>query len=970
MPSSCCVPGCTSNYGSKPPFVSVFKFPKDESLKQQWLKAIHRAEFVPKNVSVVCIKHFDERFVIREDVIKRPDGSILSVKRDRLKLTHDAVPTRFENIPGYLSKKLPLPRKTPAERQEEHCERLEEMNRAKEEKDCIADYEDLCNNFNTKCKLSTSDTYINVKSNAFYIFKIIFNELNVPEICTSLIIDSSLNFKATKCNIFINDNPQIRELFPAGKIDKWSKLKVMCEFLDSFGFSNKATVQDNLQAINNLINNIECQIEDESIIDKLSFCKEQINLALSKKISYCATILTWFASIFFSFPGAYKKIRQAKFLTMPHPKYLQTFTTKLGTGNSGLDNSHYMYLKKKFTTLDDHTKTCNLMMDEIYVKPELTYKGGKLEGFVVNNNENDLCLATTIQTYMISSVLGKNKDVVGLFPVKDLNTAVLQDLTLQVLKALTEIGYKVICIISDNNSVNRNMFERLCNGNLKSYFVNPFDEKQCIYVLFDSVHLFKCIRNNWLNQIDNNQTFIFPDFNDPSSEKKLTASVSHLKMLYTYEENHVVKMAPALSKQVLYPTSIERQNVMFCVRLFDEKNVAALKQLGEINETSIYDGTICFLQIILQWWKIVNVKHRFKDERFNDPHYKPIFDLNDENYVFLKKFLNWLNKWNDITVQGEENNRPKRNGKLTKYTQAALAHTIKSLIELIEVLKSSMNFHYILLGKFQTDDLEERFGLYRQMSGACYHISVKQVLESEKKLKTLSIIKAFSSKHAEIPIRDMFIAEDGMCLNEVDDTDTFSEINELMQFEDISYDIESVSLNKSDLLGLVYIGGYICNSILKHNTCSSCKDTLLLKESESSRFVLPKDNCYFNVIDRGSLKYPTDFIVNVLVVAFKVFNLVISHRYESIFLRCRSQKNVLCNIITHALESNQSCVERCIECGTSYQNIVNKSIVIFSNILLNNYCKLVREKCLKNKQNSLNKKGQKGEKRKSDKLNS
>ena len=42
---------------------------------------------------------------------------------------------------------------------------------------------------------------------------------------------------------------------------------------------------------------------------------------------------------------------------------------------------------------------------------------------------------------------------------------------------------------------------------------------------------------------------------------------------------------------------------------------------------------------------------------------------------------------------------------------------------------------YILPGKFQTDNLEARFGQYRQLSGDQYNISIQQVFEWEKKLE-------------------------------------------------------------------------------------------------------------------------------------------------------------------------------------------------------------------------------------------
>ncbi|QQP57157.1 Craniofacial development protein 2like [Caligus rogercresseyi] len=41
---------------------------------------------------------------------------------------------------------------------------------------------------------------------------------------------------------------------------------------------------------------------------------------------------------------------------------------------------------------------------------------------------------------------------------------------------------------------------------------------------------------------------------------------------------------------------------------------------------------------------------------------------------------------------------------------------------------------YVLLTMFQSNNIEERFGWYRQLSGANYYISVRQILEAEKKI--------------------------------------------------------------------------------------------------------------------------------------------------------------------------------------------------------------------------------------------
>lgn len=79
------------------------------------------------------------------------------------------------------------------------------------------------------------------------------------------------------------------------------------------------------------------------------------------------------------------------------------------------------------------------------------------------------------------------------------------------------------------------MFARFCGGTLKTKFFNPFIEALNISVLFDPVYwffLFKCIRNNWFNQKENRQTFVFESYGG-----KQFGCVSDLKLLYMNEEN-------------------------------------------------------------------------------------------------------------------------------------------------------------------------------------------------------------------------------------------------------------------------------------------------------------------------------------------------------------------------------------------------------------------------------------------------
>ena len=61
-----------------------------------------------------------------------------------------------------------------------------------------------------------------------------------------------------------------------------------------------------------------------------------------------------------------------------------------------------------------------------------------------------------------------------------------------------------------------------------------------------------------------------------------------------------------------------------------------------------------------------------------------------------------------------------------------------------------------MLGKFQTDNLDARFGQYRTMSGCNYLVSVNEVMQNEKKLKVKSLLKLYTHSKGEINIKQFF----------------------------------------------------------------------------------------------------------------------------------------------------------------------------------------------------------------------
>jgi hypothetical protein len=55
--------------------------------------------------------------------------------------------------------------------------------------------------------------------------------------------------------------------------------------------------------------------------------------------------------------------------------------------------------------------------------------------------------ATTILAVMYTSVLSKNKDVLGLFPVQNLTADYLSELIQKIIKDITFMGFEILTLI-------------------------------------------------------------------------------------------------------------------------------------------------------------------------------------------------------------------------------------------------------------------------------------------------------------------------------------------------------------------------------------------------------------------------------------------------------------------------------------------------------------------------------------------
>ena len=706
-------------------------------------------------------------------------------------------------------------------------------------------------------------------------------------------------------------------------------------------------------AILNLIDLLPIKESNAKIIH---FIKSQIKLCSESKERHRFNSETMVISsmLLFISPHAYKFLRNTGIIVLPHPNTIKNLCSNISVDPSS--SNFLSYITQKINYLQPHDFYVTLMLDEIHIKPYVDYKGGNIMGMAYDS----LKVATTAHVFMIKSLLSSFKDVIHILPVNKMDANKLFEILKNVVMGLENSNFKVVAIVTDNNKINSkavsffaqfvrgstdipnnlqtsqtyNALEKLNTNAIKTKkikplrsIVYPHPANKCrpLFYLNDSVHIIKCIRNNWLNLKNCHLTFCFPDFDDFSVVRY--ASFAAVRDMYKLESEKLLKFGHGISLKALWPSTFERQNVMLVLQIFSDAVKNGLLELGPTNNIVNYEDTAKFINIIKTWWDVVNVKTPSKGIRLKNEMQKPLTNKpSDDRYKFLNKFLDWIDKWEALP----------EGGKLTKETQDALKYTTYALIEITDFCINELNFSYILPGKIQTDSLEERFGRYRQLSGSQYHVSIRQIFESEKKLRLLSFL--------ELPLKSN--SDYKIVINKVDNDWGSVYLHDQGQISNIK-DFESIHISDTDLRNvetdmpvLTYIAGYCCHSLIKHFKCDNCKDYLTVDREMASditnRLILQND--------RGGLRFPSEFPVMIVTYTFVTLQKLLSNET---FLKNQNQRTYACAIVVDAISDFDIFSDAYCEEHSKFE-ISKRIIFITCNIILNNFCKLTNNSIAEN----------------------
>ena len=514
---------------------------------------------------------------------------------------------------------------------------------------------------------------------------------------------------------------QFSDLCPRSHIENLSQLinlmarvKVWSDDIQSMPVESRITM-----AVSSLENCLDDIDDDTEQYRRIKFLINQIQLTMKSKYSrvYSPQLLVMSYRLHAASAAAYRVLLNDNVLCLPSVTTLKKVTRRLND-NTGLNNTDY--LKLRLSKLNQFDRHVLLMIDEIYIAKRVEYSRGEIHGLTEAGD-----VASTLLCFMIKSLNSKYRDLVAMYPMAKLNATKLHESFKEVLHMLHSISFNVIAISVDNAAANRKFFvELLCGGELKTSVVNP-ESGQPLFLIFDPVHDLKNVYNNFQSR----KLFECPPMNR-NLPNGCIANFKDIIDLYNMESSMSLKKAHRLNIACLYPKSIEKTSVKLATSVLSESTRDALRYYATHDDKPTWSGTADFLSLVIKVWNVMNVKTSTKGRHKTDYSMDPVRSSLDWKLEFLREVADFLQRW-------EQSNKPG----LTRETFLALRQTCLSLADCAAYLLDKLDFKYILLGRLQSDDIESRFGWLRQLSGANYFISMRQVVESCGKIKAISLLQ-------------------------------------------------------------------------------------------------------------------------------------------------------------------------------------------------------------------------------------
>ena len=292
--------------------------------------------------------------------------------------------------------------------------------------------------------------------------------------------------------------------------------KHMEQLIDSEGVTLTETQSEiMLQCVNDLEGMLQ-----EDTPEKLLWEEQLKAIKSNKNMRWHPAIIRWCIAIQSKSSSAYRVLREAGFLRLPHESTLKKYThyTDAAVG------IQYDVLETMINEIDfgkPHNANVTLILDEMKIKSGLVFSSssGELIGFTdvgeVNNEINEFArrikmkdgelaeqqLASHAFTIMVRGLFQNFQQPIAFYPTCALNNSDIYETVWHAVSVVEARGLKVRCLVADGAQSNRKFYKSSAapDCDIPFWTINPYDKSRKIYFFCDVPHLLKTTRNNLEN---------------------------------------------------------------------------------------------------------------------------------------------------------------------------------------------------------------------------------------------------------------------------------------------------------------------------------------------------------------------------------------------------------------------------------------------------------------------------------------
>ena len=136
-----------------------------------------------------------------------------------------------------------------------------------------------------------------------------------------------------------------------------------------------------------------------------------------------------------------------------------------------------------------------------------------------------------------------------------------------------------------------------------------------LFLMYDYVHIFKNVRNNWYTEATRELIFSLDG-------KEYIACWDDIVTLYKEDQKTPIRLTK-LTQISVSPKPLQRQSVPLVSKVFNDKTVAAFKSLKGNKSFAFSEGTHLFVSLITNWFKMMNVKDTISHVKVRDAARSP-----------------------------------------------------------------------------------------------------------------------------------------------------------------------------------------------------------------------------------------------------------------------------------------------------------------------------------------------------------